>query len=63
MYTIPNALIQKILWDGGNRQFTNKELTKEQIYSILCVAMVSSSGNYASPWEFVVGRDEEKLSN
>jgi nitroreductase len=44
------------------RQFTNKEVTQEQVHSILCAAMVSPSGNHANPWEFVVVRDREKLS-
>lgn len=44
------------------RQFSNKEVSKEQIHSILCAAMVSPSGNHVNPWEFVVVRDKEKLS-
>ncbi len=44
------------------RQFTNKEVSKEQVRSILCAAMVSPSGNHVNPWEFVVVRDKEKLS-
>jgi nitroreductase len=44
------------------RQFTNQEVSKEQVHSILCAAMVSPSGNHVNPWEFVVVRDKEKLS-
>jgi nitroreductase len=44
------------------RQFTNKKVTKEQIHSILCSAMVSPSGNHVNPWEFVVVGEKEKLS-
>jgi nitroreductase len=44
------------------RQFQDKEVTKEQVHSILCAAMVSPSGNHVNPWEFVVVRDKEKLS-
>ena len=44
------------------RQFTNKEVSQEQIHDILCAAMVSPSGNHVNPWEFVVVREKDKLS-
>ncbi len=44
------------------RQFTDEEVSEEQIHNILCAAMVSPSGNHVNPWEFVVVRDREKLS-
>lgn len=44
------------------RQFTNQEVSEEQVRNILCAAMVSPSGNHVNPWEFVVVREKEKLS-
>lgn len=44
------------------RQFTNQEVTEEQVHNILCAAMVGPSGNHVNPWEFVVVREKEKLS-
>jgi nitroreductase len=44
------------------RQYSNREVSEEQIHNILCAAMVSPSGNHANPWEFVVVKKKETLS-
>ena len=44
------------------REYSDKEVSEEQIRNILCSAMVSPSGNHANPWEFVVVKDKEELS-
>lgn len=45
----------------SHRQFTEQEITDEQIYEILNAAMVAPSGNHLQPWEFVVVKDKESL--
>jgi nitroreductase len=43
------------------RQFTDKEVTDEQVKEILTAAMVAPSANHVNPWEFVVVRDKSTL--
>jgi nitroreductase len=45
------------------REYSNKEVSEEQVHNILCAAMVGPSGNHVNPWEFIVVRDRENLSN
>jgi nitroreductase len=44
------------------RKYSKREVSEEQIYNILCAAMVSPSGNHANPWEFIVVKEKETLS-
>lgn len=45
----------------ATRQYTDKEVTNEQIDQILRAAMQAPSAGNQQPWEFIVVRDKEKL--
>lgn len=46
----------------SHRQFTDEDVSDEQINSILTAAMVSPTGSHAQPWEFVVVRNKEIIA-
>lgn len=46
----------------SHRQYTDEEVSEEQIKNILNAAMVSPSANHINPWEFIVVRDQEIIS-
>ena len=43
------------------REFTDQEVSDEQIREILNAAMVAPSGMHKQPWEFIVVKDREML--
>ena len=43
------------------REFTNEEVTDEQIKQILTAAMIAPSGKNIRPYEFMVIRDKKRV--
>ncbi|MCK5409198.1 MAG: nitroreductase family protein, partial [Candidatus Heimdallarchaeota archaeon] len=53
--------MENILSRRSIRKFTDQEVTKEQITSLLKAAMSAPSAGNKQPWEFIIIKNRETL--